>query len=101
VCRDLSGNSFIWIRNDGSGEPQRLMERQIDGNPSPWSFSPDGRRLAYQERTPETGFDIWTVPLDLTDPEHPKAGKPELFLGTPADEIASRFSPALDRVPLE
>jgi hypothetical protein len=49
--------------------------------------------LAYFERNPETGFDIWTLPLDLTDPDRPKAGKPELFLRTPANEILPRFSP--------
>jgi len=33
------------------------------------------------------------LPLDLTDPDRPKPGKPELFLRTPADELVPRFSP--------
>jgi Tol biopolymer transport system component len=33
------------------------------------------------------------LPLDLTDPDHAKAGKPEVFLRTPADEMLPRFSP--------
>src|SRR5258706_2718859 len=45
------------------------------------------------EQSPETSFDIWTLPLDLTDPDHPKPGKPELFLGTPAVEVSPVFSP--------
>src|SRR5262249_8573105 len=38
-------------------------------------------------------FDIWTVSLDLTDREHPKAGKPERFLSTPAEDRYPAFSP--------
>jgi len=41
----------------------------------------------------DTRADSWTLPLDLTDPEHPKPGKPEVFLKTPANEGASVFSP--------
>jgi hypothetical protein len=59
----------------------------------PWSFSPDGRTLAYFEGSAAGGRDLWTVTLDTTDPDHPKAGKPELFLGTPADELGPMFSP--------
>ena len=61
--------------------------------PRPYSLTPDGRRLAYFERSLETGWDIWTVALDLTDPDHPKTGKPEPFLRTPADELLPQFSP--------
>jgi serine/threonine-protein kinase len=81
--------SLFWIRSDGAGEPQRLLEGK--NLLIPWSFSPDGQRLAYIEQDPETGFDIWTVPRDLVD--DPKAGTPELFLRTPADELVPSFSP--------
>src|SRR5262249_32638496 len=86
------GNAFtiFWVRSDGSGDPQRLLENP--DNVAPACFSPDGRRLAYFGTRPDTGFDIWTLPLDLADPDHPKPGKPELFLGTPADEVLPRFS---------
>jgi serine/threonine-protein kinase len=85
------GFSLWWRRGDGGGEPQRLLQSQY--NVVPGSFSPDGRRLAYQEVNPETGFDLWTLPLDISDPDHPKPVKPELFLRTPADERAAGFSP--------
>jgi hypothetical protein len=39
------------------------------------------------------GFDLWTLPLDMSDPEHPKPGQPELFLRTPFDEQKPAFSP--------
>src|SRR5215471_822405 len=45
-----------------------------------WSVSPDGRRLAYIGGNGGTGADLWILPPDITDPEHPKAGKPEPFL---------------------
>jgi serine/threonine-protein kinase len=80
-----------WIRSDGAGEPQTIMEGH--DNPRLTSFSPDARRLAYSERSLETGHDLWTVALDLTDPEHPKAGKPEPYLRTPNDDLVPVFSP--------
>jgi serine/threonine-protein kinase len=86
-----SANSIVWMRSDGAGEPIRLLESP--NLPRPWSVSPDGRQLAYLEQTPETGLDLWTLPIDLTDPDHPKAGKPEPFLRTPANEQLPQFSP--------
>jgi Tol biopolymer transport system component len=79
-----------WIRSDGTGEPQRLLDDQ--NIPVPWSFSPDGSKLGYQSRGPDTGFDLWILPLDLTDPDRPKAEKPEQFLATQAEEVAPSFS---------
>jgi dipeptidyl aminopeptidase/acylaminoacyl peptidase len=60
---------------------------------TPYSTSMDGRRLAYYDTDARTRGDIWTVSLDLTDPEHPKPGKPELFLGTSSFETQPAFSP--------
>jgi Tol biopolymer transport system component len=91
--RSLSpGASFVrWIRADGAGEAQPLMEE--NSVLVPYSFSPDGKRLAFAKSGMDTGFDLWTLPLDISDPEHPKPGKPELFLRTPFDEGESAFSP--------
>jgi Tol biopolymer transport system component len=86
-----SALGLFWVRSDGAAEPQRLVESQT--RKVPWSISPDGRFLAYFEATAEGGFDIWMLPLDLGDPDHPKPGKPELFLRTPADALVPRFSP--------
>src|SRR5262249_23616951 len=80
-----------WIRSDGAGETQQLLKTK--NNLVPGAFSPDGKTLAYVELTPESGMDLWTLPLDLSDPEHPKAGKPELFLRTPFNERDPVFSP--------
>jgi serine/threonine-protein kinase len=85
------GFSLSWVRSDGAGEVRQLLTSQ--NNVFPGSFSPDGRWLAYHETAPEAGLDLWTLPLDPADPDHPKPGKPVLFLRTAADESAPRFSP--------
>jgi serine/threonine-protein kinase len=85
-----NGSTFSWVRSDGAGNPQLLLETA--NVLTAFSLSPRGR-LAYNERNPETGLDLWTLPLDLTDPDHPKPGKPEPFLLTPNDETVARFSP--------
>src|SRR5262245_47321914 len=84
-----------WIRSDGSGEPQKLLERKNTGvGLRPQSFTPDGRRLAFDDNvTSGTGVEIWTLPLDLSDPEHPKAGKAELFLASALRQVDASFSP--------
>ncbi len=83
--------SIRWIRADGAGETQLLLESKAQL--VPYSFSPDGRRLAFAERPVDTLFDLWTLPLDVSDPEHPKPGKPELFLRTPLMEREPAYSP--------
>jgi Tol biopolymer transport system component/DNA-binding winged helix-turn-helix (wHTH) protein len=91
VSQGRSAFSLEWTRADGSGQAHRLLESRNEL--SPYSLSPDGKRLAFEERRPETGLDIWTLPLDLNDPEHPLAGKPELLVGTPFNEEEPAFSP--------
>ncbi len=39
--------SLQWIRADGAGEAQRLLESKNELRP--YSFSPDGKRLAFAE----------------------------------------------------
>jgi Tol biopolymer transport system component len=85
---ELAGPGLYWIRADGAGEPQRLVEGQ---NWQPYSFSSDGKRLAfYSDRPP---FGIWTLTLDLTDIEHPRPGKPESFYASAADVRFPAISP--------
>ena len=55
-------------------------------------MSPDGKRLVYQQRT-KTYFEIWTLPLDQTDPDHPKPGAPERFAAAEANLIHPAVSP--------
>jgi serine/threonine-protein kinase len=57
----------------------------------PWSVAPDGRRLAYYERNPDSGFDLWTVALAAPD-ESLAIGTPEPLLRTPLFEVYPSFS---------
>src|SRR5712691_10947982 len=90
--RSPGANSMQWIRADGAGEAQPLLEsKQL--NLAPYSISHDGRRLAFTELHVDTSTDLWMLPLDVSDPEHPKPGKPELFLPTPPNQAYPAFSP--------
>jgi len=93
VFRFLSpGNAGVrWIRADGAGETQNLLDG--NGNATPYCFFPDGKRLAYSGHDLDSGWDIWTLPLDVTDPDHPKPGKPEVFLHTAANELRPAVAP--------
>jgi len=68
---------------DGSGELQDLMSSDLAKIPMSWS--PDGKELAFMEISSATGFDLWV--LSVSD------RKPKLFLQTPFNESAPRFSP--------
>jgi serine/threonine-protein kinase len=81
--------SLWWIRADGASGAQRLLEGA--GNLNPYSFSPDGRRLAFSQAN-NNGVGLWTLPLKSADPEHPEAGTPELFLKTERPQEPA-FSP--------
>ena len=104
--RSSEGRAIKWIRSDGAGDVQTLLRSEhskagatgslgdhVLVDIEPYSISSDGRRLAYAETSPDTGQDLWTLTLDLNDPEHPKPGKPEPFLRTPADERDPALSP--------
>ena len=85
-----SGSGGIgWTRSDGGAAPQTLIKAQ--NLLYPWSFSPDGKRLAYFEIT-AGGYDIYTVTIE-NDGATLKAGTPEPLLKTPADERYPGFSP--------
>jgi serine/threonine-protein kinase len=93
VYSGRSGSSFgiWWVRADGAGEPQQLLESQAFVAPS--SISSDGTRIAFHKWTIQTGWDIWILPIDASDPDHPKPGRPKCFLGSPQEEVSASFSP--------
>ena len=81
---------IYWTRSDGSGKPQQLT--QSKNAQYPWSFTPDGKRLAYQEINPGIGYDLWTVSLE-NDASGVRAGKPEVFLQAQFEARHPTFSP--------
>ncbi len=73
--------------NGAVGDEQPLLSAgqvKIPGAPTSWS--PDGRFLLYDSGTPQTGADIWVVPMA-------GAPTPSVFLKTPFDEEWGVFSP--------
>jgi serine/threonine-protein kinase len=81
---------MFWTRSDGGSQPQQLT--QSKDIQFPWSFTPDGKRLAFIDVSPETGYDLWTVSIE-NDSGRLKAGTPEKFLVTRFDERHPSFSP--------
>jgi DNA-binding winged helix-turn-helix (wHTH) protein/Tol biopolymer transport system component len=80
-----------WIRGDGSSQPLKLF-----GERTPlqvFSISADGRTLAFVRTGPHRGFEIWTLQLDLSDPDHPKSGKPEPLPRESLSQVDPAFSP--------
>jgi serine/threonine-protein kinase len=78
------------ILSDGAGKAQPLT--QSKNTQGPRSFTADGKRMAFHEQDSKTGWDLWTVPIE-SDGAGLRAGKPEVFLQTPAIEQDPAFSP--------
>jgi serine/threonine-protein kinase len=76
--------NLFWMAADGTEVEERLTTSEHFQTPSSWS--PDGKWLAFQELTPNTGSDIWVLPLE-------EGGEPKVFLSTSASEVRPRFSP--------
>ena len=68
---------------DGSGTEEKLVESKNWIFPMSWS--PDGRFLAYEERDPGTGMDVWILPM--------ADRKPVPFVKTNFREWFAEFSP--------
>ena len=96
IFRSLAAKGWRlwWIRADGAGGPQPLLANAGEvGDLNANAMSHDNRRLIYTRTDPVTAGDLWIIPIDPSDPDRPKAGQPELFLGTPANETRPAFSP--------
>ncbi|HUQ90926.1 MAG TPA: protein kinase [Bryobacteraceae bacterium] len=84
------GRQIDWVRADGASQPVTISEWP-DGI-FPKSFSPDGRRLLVVYHAQRKNL-IGMIPLDLTDPDRPKAGKLEPFLSEPTRAHNAVLSP--------
>jgi serine/threonine-protein kinase len=86
--------SMVWMQVDYPETPRPLMAG--GENRVPWSFSPDGRWLAYHEMGATTGFDVWTAPVETSNDQRAreiKVGVPKPFLQSPSFEVYPTFSP--------
>jgi Tol biopolymer transport system component len=82
-----AAQGMFWTRSDGGGKPQLLV--QSKSTPVPYSFTPDGKRLAFHETG--SAFRLWTVPIE-SDGAGLRAGKPEAFQQTQFNERSPSFS---------
>jgi hypothetical protein len=81
-----AGPGLWWVRTDGTSQPVRLLDEGT-GDMGPQALSSDGRHMI------SSRGDLWTIALDTSDADHPKAASPELFLQSPATESKPAFSP--------
>jgi serine/threonine-protein kinase len=88
--KGVVGNLW-WIRADGGGDAQRLTESK--DVQVPWSWSPDGKTLAFHQDNPATGWDIMTMPVEGSEKSGWKPGEPKPFVNTSATEVHPAFSP--------
>ena len=68
----------------GNGVRERLLDSEYFQVPTSWSA--DGRLIAYAQQHPETGFDLWILPLD-------GERVPRSFQITDFNETQAVFSP--------
>jgi eukaryotic-like serine/threonine-protein kinase len=78
-----AGNLY-WKAADGMGAEERLTS--ASRHQQPLFVTPDGRFVAYQEESPETGFDLWLLPLEGDHAPRP-------LLQTKANERLGSLSP--------
>ena len=83
-----SGNTLAWTRSDGSGKLERLAG--VSGNAGPWSFSADGKWLAFWPLQP--GSDLWIVPVERA-PGALRLGRPQPLLQQAGSKGAPAISP--------
>jgi serine/threonine-protein kinase len=87
VYQEVGG--MAWIRSDGGTQQSLTKSKNLQ---FPWSFSPDGKHLAIMEAG-KGGYDLWVLPIEGDITSGIRAGKPELFVNSGADERSPTFSP--------
>jgi eukaryotic-like serine/threonine-protein kinase len=81
--RDGTYNLYQKLTNGAKNEELLLKSDELT---YPYSWSRDGRFLAYTVQTAKTKDDIWILPMDGNS-------KPMLFQGTEFNETGAQFSP--------
>ena len=86
ACLRLKDGNFSILAKpaDGSGSEETLLPPQSFRS-TPWSWSPDGKFLAYVRRSAGKG-EIWVLPLE-------GERKPQLVLANQFDNVNPQFSP--------
>ncbi len=83
IYTGISPPRLLIRKADGAGESEELLRSP---GAVATSCSPDGRFLAYFDRDPVTGFDLWLLPLT-------EERKPRPLLRSQFNERGAQFSP--------
>ena len=80
------GGAFnLYVKpTSGAGEAELLLQTNNTKGPRDWSR--DGRLILFVEQSPETGYDLWVLPLE-------GERKPVPYLQTEFNEVMGQFSP--------
>jgi Tol biopolymer transport system component/predicted Ser/Thr protein kinase len=89
VFEDATRNLFR-KESSGAGSEERLTQSPNIQLPNDWSR--DGRFVLYHENSPDTGLDLWVLPVTPEGKPAPGA-QPRPYLRTPFNERLGRFSP--------
>jgi len=76
--------NLYWKLSSGAGTDDLLLES--DQNKAPTDWSSDGRFLLFRSLDPQTGFDLWVLPISGDK-------KPFPFLKSASEEREGQFSP--------
>jgi Tol biopolymer transport system component/predicted Ser/Thr protein kinase len=86
------GNEFVRRSAGGGGTEELLLSLETEraqmrgANIVPTDWSPDGQTIIFLVSSPDTGNDLWILPLSGDK-------KPFKFVATPAEEMQGNFSP--------
>jgi Tol biopolymer transport system component len=90
-----AARGMLWTRADGTGQAHPLTESS--SQQIPWSFTPDGGRLAFVENTSPGKTAIWTMRVEI-DRSGLRATKAEVFRQSPFGTRCPTISPDGRRV---
>ncbi|MCI0402501.1 MAG: serine/threonine-protein kinase [Acidobacteria bacterium] len=90
-CDRPDAPGICWKRSDGAGDEQLLLASKLPV--AAFSWSADGKTLAFTQEDPKTTGDIWTLPVEGDERSGWKPGQPRPFLVTPFFESGAAFSP--------
>ena len=82
---------LYWQRTDGTATAQPLTRSQDFQIATSWH--PSGRYLAFDELSPQTGFDVMILPIERDEASGVNPGQPSQFLNGPSQEWQAAFSP--------
>jgi Tol biopolymer transport system component len=82
------GTFDIWIKPSSMAGTEELLVGTTN-NEWPDDWSKDGRFLLYYQNGPETGSDLWAIPLSTNEADR----KPFAVVNTPFEETYGQFSP--------